>query len=292
MTTIIREKNLSVVLAGLFGVLSVIGISGQARASVVIIGDAGGVFDTGVFWRLDRPTGKPDETSLGGFNYWISSRVGDFRENDQYLNEGDETDTSTAIAANLGTVTNLSGVPFDFSIEHVTNKNFSFSLTNSGTPSVLCWGIDCPGGSISSPTLNGKPPITNFNGLQLQFRAQDVANSTTEVRNLALSGVDIDPMSDAWFDGVVTPTTDSTIDFDPPGRVGQWIMGYDLASMDWVLSGTVTLTRDEADSDRNKVRLAVDFVRDPTLVPVPAALPLFVTAIGFLAAFVRRRRSA
>ena len=273
--------------------IALVGMPDRARAAVQITNDAS------TFGFLLKPTGKPDEPSLGGFNYWISSRTGasDFKKNDQYLNVGDETDETTAIAADLGTVTNLSGTGFDFSITHTANKNVSFDLSNLGTgaTSTLCWGIDCPTGSISTPTLDGQPPINNYNGLQIQVRAQEILGSSITIDNLTLTGLDIAPGSAALFDGVVTPFTPSTLPLDLPGRVGQWILGTDLVLLDWELAGRVTLVRpDAALSDRNKVRLAVDFVNDTRLptIPVPAALPMSLTGLAFLGMFLRRRRSA
>ena len=219
--------------------------------------------DAETFEHLLRPTGKFDETSLGGFNYWISSREGDFTANDQYLNVGDETLETNALAADLGTVEVLSGQPQAFEITHMAGQHFRFSLSADGVTSTLCWGEGCPETAIAAVTLEGAPPLTAFNGLQLQFRAQDVAGSSVTVTDLALSGLRPTNDSEALFDGTVTPETPSSLPLDPPGRAGQWILGSSLAQADWTLSGTVVLSRpDEALEDRNKVRLAVDFVED------------------------------
>jgi hypothetical protein len=83
----------------------------------------------------------------------------------------------------------------------------------------------------------------------------------------------------------------SHLPFDPPGRIGQWILGTDLVLMDWELSGTVTLVRpDDALTDLTKVRLAVDFVNDTRLptVPLPPALYLFISGLLGLVAMARR----
>jgi hypothetical protein len=290
MTFTNGNKSLSVACGGLFVALASISIADRADAAVVITNDPS------TFNFLIKPTGKPDEPSFGGFNYWISSRVGEFRENDQYLNVGDETLETTAIASNLGNVTDLSGTAFDFSIQHLADKNFSFSMTNTSNnaTSILCWGIECPLGSIATPTLDGLSPITNYNGLQIQVRAQEILGSSATVENLTLSGLDISPGSDALFDGTVTPLTPSTLPLDLPGRIGQWILGTDLVLMDWELSGTVTLVRpDDALTDLTKVRLAVDFVNDTRLatIPVPAAVWLFGSGLLGLIGIARRKKA-
>ncbi len=298
MITVIQNRYLPVAL-GLCVSLAAVSMPDSAAAAVAITNDPA------TFGFLEKPTGKPDEPSFGGFNYWISGRdLPDFRANDQYLNEGDETLESNTIAFDLGKQPELSETPFNFSIQHDKGKNYSFSLTNTltNTTSVLCWGIECPVGDVNknSATLGGKTPITNWNGLQIQVRSQEVIPSSVQIENLTLTGVDIAPGSDPLFDGTVTPATPSTLPFDPPGRVGQWLLGEDndLTLNSWELSGTVTLMRtDDARSDRNKVRLAVDFVNDtrippPSLVPLPAALPLFASALGLLGAVARRRRSS
>jgi len=278
-------------LLGAFCACVVALITTTTNAAIVITDDPN------TFNFLIKPTGKPDEPSFGGFNYWISSRVGEFRENDQYLNVGDETLETTAIAFNLGDVTDLSQTAFDFSIQHVADKNFSFGMTNTSTnaTSILCWGIECPLGSFATPTLAGLSPITNYNGLQIQVRAQEIVGSSATVENLTLSGLDISPGSDALFDGTVTPLTPSTLPFDLPGRIGQWVLGTDLVLMDWELSGTVTLVRsDDALTDLTKVRLAVDLVNDTRLatIPVPPAVWLFCSGLLGLIGIARRRKTA
>lgn len=225
--------------------------------------------DWDTFLHLEKPYGKIDEPSLGGFEYVISSRTG-FDGNDQYINIGDESLPSTALAAELGPAADISGTPFQFSIKHVANQNMSFRMTNT-VSSVLCWGTNCPAGSTASATLDGKPPLKGFNGLQIQVRAQDVKSSSTTVTNLSLVGVTPSSGSDPLFGGKVTPSSQPTLPLDPPGRVGQWILGESLAVVDWELTGTVTASRpDGATSETSKVRFVVDFVIDKRL-PVAAA---------------------
>ena len=257
--------------------LGVLCATGRAGALVTVTAPD----DPLPFFKLDRPTGKFDETGLSGFEFLISSRTGEFRANDQYLISGEETEETTSIGIDLGGVGDLSGVPLAFSIRHnlVGGRNFTFSLRDASTTesSVLCWGQNCPPRSTSIEILNGIPPIRNYNGLQIQVRAQDVAGSTAAVRITSLSGVEL--AGAAFFDEAVTPDSPGTIPGDS-GRRGQWMLGdsLDLVLDEWELTGLVTLSRpDAALSDVTKVRLAVDFVRDPDLayVPEPSAGLLF-----------------
>lgn len=277
---------------GLFVVLALLLLSVPARPAVVITDDWRTLFD------LEKPTGKFDEPGLSGFEYLISSRVGEYRANDHYLIAGEESTPATSLVADLGAVGELSGTALDFSIQHnlVGGRNFTFNIDNpsTGTPSVLCWGDNCAAGSNSAQTIDGIAPITQYNGLQIQVRAQEVAGSSVMVSNLALSGIAIS--SGTLFDGIVTPLTPGTVPGDF-GRVGQWLLGDDLEfiSQEWELTGTVTLTRALALEDLTKVRLAVDFVNHLDLpllqpIPLPVSAWLFASALIGLAGLKRRRR--
>lgn len=292
------HKNYLPVALGLCVSLAMVGGPDNATADVVVSND------TSIFFRLDKPSGDFDEPSFGGFEYRISGKdLPDFRANDQYLNVGEEVLETNSIAHELGKQPDLAGVAFDFSIVHNKGKHYAFSMVNRNTSftSIQCWGIECPvGGDLNTSTvaLDGQTPITNWNGLQIQVRAQEVNPSSATIENLRLTGVDIAAGSDPLFDGTVTNFTPSScIPFDPAGRVCQWVLGNDLTQSSWELAGTVTLDRtDDATNDRTKVRLAVDFVNDPTIpppsaIPVPAALPLFASALALLGAVARRRQN-
>jgi hypothetical protein len=114
-----------------------------------------------------------------------------------------------------------------------------------------------------------------------------------------LSGVKISPQSDPLFNGTVVPSTPSTLSNfgDPPGRVGQWILGdsLDLVLTEWLLTGMVTLSRpDDATMDVTQVRFSVDLVNDTRLptIPVPPAVWLFGSGFLILIARARRNRAA
>jgi hypothetical protein len=281
----------------LLPVLAALGSSEPAVALVTVSGPD----DGSVFYELDRPTGQLDETGLSGFELLISSRTGSFRANDQYLIAGEATEETTSIGGDLGAVADLSGTAFDFSIEHRLEggPSFTFRVTEAGTSaeSVLCWGLGCEAGSQAVELLNGTPPIRDYNGIQVQARAQDVAGSSVALTLTSLSGVDVE--GSPLFDEVVTPSSPGTVSPLDAGRRGQWFLADDLDLVEnaWALRGTVTLTRpDEALEDLTKVRLAVDLVRHPDLPFLPAPEPaqglLVAVGLALLAACdVRRLRA-
>jgi hypothetical protein len=191
---------------------------------------------------------------------------------EQAINVGDSVTTASAIGADFGAAASISGVPFDFSLAYVAGKSFSFRITNTatGASSELCWGAPCAAGAVAAATLDGQGPLHAFNGLQLQVRAQDIKGASTKVENLALAGLVASAGSDPFFSGTVTPSSSSTIPIDPDGRLGQWILGTDLAIVDWQLTGRVTITRpDGATADTSKVRFVVDLVVDPRIPVAP-----------------------
>lgn len=98
MTLTNGNRLLSVACGGVFVALASISIADRADAAVLITNDPT------TFSFLEKPTGKPDEPSLGGFEYLISSRTNQFRANDQYLIVGEEPNDMTAIVADLGAV--------------------------------------------------------------------------------------------------------------------------------------------------------------------------------------------
>ena len=248
--------------------------------------------DFSAFIPLVMPTGQEDERGLSGFEFLMSGTSDPFTRNDQYLIQGQDTNAAQTIRNDLGTATDINGIAFDFSIQHnlVGGRNFTFSLTDtvSSNVSVLCWGSNCAVGSNSAETINGFAPINNYNGLQLQVRAQMVAGSSTSVEIFGLTGVTT--TGSPFFNDTVTPTSPGTIPGDF-GRRGQWFMAdaLDYQLNEWELTGRVTLNRtDAALSDRTMVRLAVDFVRNPSLpVPEPSTALLFGLGLSWLGALRR-----
>ncbi len=254
--------------------------------------------DASAYFPLFMPTGAFDERGLSGFEFFVSGTTGQFNSNDQYVIQGEDTNETQTIRNDLGGAELLS-VLFDFSIQHnlVGGRNFTFSVTNTVTQaeSVLCWGLNCEPGSISQETINGFAPLYDYNGIQVQVRAQDVAGAATTVEILGLSGVTL--TGSPLFDETVTLSSPGTIPGDA-GRRGQWFMAddNDLTANEWELFGTVTLNRpDGALTNRTKVRLAVDFVRNeslPFVVPEPSAALLAAAALGTIVAIARTRGRA
>ena len=268
---------------------SMLSLAALADATVVVSGPN----DGSAFFPLFQPTGEFDERGLSGFEFLISSTTGQFNSNDQYLIQGEDTNELQAIGNDLGTVGTLSGVLFDFSIQHNLDggRNFTSSLANTVTSevSVLCWGQNCAPGSNSAELIDGFAPINDYNGLQVQVRAQEVAGSSASVEILGLSGVTLS--GEPLFDETVTPSSPGTIFSFDAGRRGQWFMAddNDLTRNEWELFGSVTLNRtDSALSDRTKVRLAVDFVRNPELPFVPEPSTGLLVGLGMALLAFRR----
>jgi hypothetical protein len=258
---------------------------GGAAQALVMVSDPD---DATPFFGLYRPTGQFDETALAGFELLISSRTGEFRAADQYLIAGEATEEASSLAADLGGVADLSGVAFAFSIRHdlAGGRRFTFRVVDprTGAASVLCWGLGCAPGSISAALVGGLAPIADYNGLQIQVRAQQVEGAIAAVTITSLAGVDV--TGAPFFDEIVTPDSPGTILPFDAGRRGQWLIGdsLDLVRSEWELTGTVALTRpDEALVDLTQVRLAVDLVRDPRLPWVPEPSTGVLVGGGLLA---------
>ncbi len=151
--------------------------------------------------------------------------------------------------------------------------------------------MNCAAGSISAETINGFAPINDYNGLQVQVRAQEVAGSSVSVVIFGLSGVTLS--GSPLFKETVTPLSPGTISPLDFGRRGQWFLAddNDLTAKEWELTGVVTLNRpDGALVDRTKVRLAVDFVRDPNLPFVPEPSTGLLIGLGLVALGTKRPR--
>ncbi|MEZ4330309.1 MAG: PEP-CTERM sorting domain-containing protein [Myxococcota bacterium] len=269
----------------LVALVAALSFGSPAAATVQVYGPGSNA--SPVFFGLELPPigGALDERGFSGFEFLMSGvdpAVNAFNANDMFLVQGNDTNPLQALGIDLGDRSALSGVAFDFAIEQnlVGGRNLTFSLKNALTQqtSVLCWGQNCAAGSVSAETINGEAPFDAYNGLLVQVRAQDVIGSSIAVRIDELTGVDA-IAGDPFFDGTVTPSSTGTILAFDLGRQGQLLMADELefVTREWALRGSVTLNRpDLALTDRTKVRLAIDLVRDPNL---PSVVPEPSTAL-------------
>ncbi len=249
-----------------------------------------------------------DERGFSSFQYLISGDDGGILDRgDHFITNGEDRKDDLSIAADLGIQPDLSGKQFAFSLQHnfIGGRNFTFTVdeVGNGTASTLCWGMGCDADAdIVAETLGGDRPFTDFNGLQLQVRANEdnsIINPLAAVQITRLSGVDL-ASGTTFFDDVVTPSSLPTILFANPGRQVQWLMAddNDLTLNEWELTRMVTLSRDDlATEDVTALRIKVDLVRDPNrpfgaLVPIPGGVWLFGTGLMALLGFGRCRRAS
>lgn len=281
-----------------FAIAVAVGLLASPAAAVVVVS---GPVSGAAFFPLVQPTGQFDERGLSGFEYFISGITGDeFLSYDQFLIQGEDTNPTQAIGADLGVAADLSGTEFEWSVQHnlAGGRNFTFSIAQPGSTdaSVLCWGQGCdPTADVVVATLNGQGPLDDFNGIQVQVRAQDVPNSSATVTIDALDGVPLS-FDEPYFDETVVPTSPGSVSPFDFGRRGQWFIAQDndLVLNAWELRGTVTLSRlDPALMDRTQVRLAIDLVRDPrfpSVIPEPSTALLL--GLGLCGLAGRRTRRA
>lgn len=291
------------------GLTLFVGLALPSQATVMVFGPDPNLEP--IFSGLAIPPGGAfDERAFSGFEYLISGRTSPsfpaFETNDMYLVAGNQTDPSQAIGIDLGDRAALSGVEYQFSISQSIfgGRNLTFAMTPTGSTatSALCWGINCPIGSVSQQVINGMSPITDYNGLGIQVRSQSsqFVDATTSVRITSFTGTNVTGFSGApLYDETVDPTIPGSIQTffgTDNGRRVQLLLGDALEFQgEWQLQGFVTITRpntvgnpDDGIFDRSSIRLAVDLVQDPTL-PIPEPSTALLVGTGLLVLATRRR---
>jgi hypothetical protein len=188
---------------------------------------------------------------------------------------------------NLGNADTLNNRAWDFSVSYVAGSGYTYMLTDTTlpplSPSTLVW--TAPGGS---PAVS---PTRSFNAIQLYATAQPVSGTTgtlptsIDVRNLVFSGAGLSTS------GALATMNDT--DATSPGGVNQWLVAdTDLSLFNWVLTGQVqasflgSITAANQADERLKLDVSMQSV---AAVPVPAALPLFVSGLIGFGIFASRR---
>jgi hypothetical protein len=191
--------------------------------------------------------------------------------------------------SNLGNANTLNNRAWDFSVSYAAGSGYTYTLTDTTTPplgtspSTLTW--TAPGGN---PALS---PTRSFNAIQLYATAQTVEGTTSPlatsiaIRNLVFSGTGLSTS------GALATMNDT--DATSPGGVNQWLVAdTDLSLFNWVLRGQVQAAFNGSITAANQAdeRLKFDVsMQSVAAVPVPAALPLFISGlVGF--GFIARRR--
>lgn len=161
------------------------------------------------------------------------------------------------LADDLGANDLLSGRAFDFTLEHVADQGFIYTIDDgAGLVRTFWWGdfAIAPAGE-GAVELGGAVPGAAYNALRFEARAQR-AGSSFAFMNLAFASPTL-AIADGAFDaGTVTPATAG--EGDAPGTWTQRLVAdVDLVEHDWTLSGTIVGTRDATSVGDELVRVLV-----------------------------------
>ena len=227
------------------------------------------------------------------------------------------------LATHLGTLASISGVTFDFALEHRAGEGFIFSVTreSTGVTKVLAWGdgfsVPLAGNATRSPSLRGETPgfsnhgsETSFNALSLEARAT-LPGSSLSFADLGFWSPTLLAGSGSFQSGTVTS---STVDpwNDPSGTLpeeGYWrqllVSDDNLAEHNWTLSGSLNGVRTGTGQD-DAVHFVIEGVEVSAVFPsfgdpgtanlaIPEASTWWsgvVVAVGLAGSWIRRLRRA
>jgi len=229
----------------------------------------------------------------------VNDRVGEARYRlsqtnwDQMLSNGANPITAPDITTNgLGNASALNNTTWDFSINYESgddgDQGFTFVMNQvggSGT-GTLVYDVNNP--------LNGLTPTGAYNAIKIEVRAGALRDQSAYIESAYIDVTDLTFSSALASSGSLANPLSA---FTPPTTAENnvnWIAAdTNLSLLDWSLTGTITAgfdcdglggvgcLRDES------LKMNLKFA-DATVVPIPAAVWLFMSGLGMLVAARRR----
>ncbi len=199
---------------------------------------------------------------------------------DQSLDNGNGTSAGQFIQASWGNNSFLNNRSFAFTVSHLANEGFIFTMSDGATSKTLSWGdfAVTPSGTTSS-LLGGQNAHSAFNAIFIEARAER-DGSAMNFSNLLFTSADLSIADGDFFGGTAAL---------PNGAITQKLVStVDLSTVNWSISGTVSGVRDTTSSGDELVRFTIGGkVVEYTIVPAPGAAALIALAGVFGS---RRRR--